>query len=191
MSGSFAQWVRQQVEKAWPSITNGIAKELAGSPHGPTSFLVGSFAGFFTLMFILAAGGASKEWVAGHLGAPKQTGDMIMGEAYSSVRGCFKGATTIAAFDGALTVAVSLIPRLPLVGAIGLVSFKPCYMPPFGGYIGGAFAVLTAPASKGLAAAVIMPVLAVLIHAVLHNPAQAIPTARPSTCTRPSPRWSP
>jgi putative heme transporter len=174
VSGGFAQWVQGQIEKAWPSITSGIAKEVSGSVHGLTSFLIGSFIGFFILMFILADDGSIKRWVAGNLGVPRQTGDMIMSEVYASIRGYFKGTTIIAAVDTALVIVASLILRLPLIGAIALVTFITCFIPSFGGYIGGAFAVLIALASQGLTAAIIMLVLVILIHTVMQNPVQAI-----------------
>jgi putative heme transporter len=174
VSGSFAQWVQQQIEKAWPSITNGVAQEMAGGVHGLASFLIGALIGFFILMFILADDGSIKEFVAGHLGVPRQTGNIVMNEVYASIRGYFKGTTIIATVDTILVVMVALILRLPLVGAIGLVSFITCYIPSFGGYIGGAFAVLIAIASKGLTAGIIMLVLVILIHTVMQNPVQAI-----------------
>jgi predicted PurR-regulated permease PerM len=174
VSGSFAQWVQQQIEKAWPSITNGIAEEVAGSVHGLTSFLIGAFIGFFILMFILADDGTIKEWIAGHMGVPRSTGNIIMNEVYASIRGYFKGTTIIATVDTILVVIVSLILGLPLVAAIALVSFVTCFIPSFGGYIGGAFAVFIALASKGLTAGIIMLVLVILIHTVMQNPVQAI-----------------
>ncbi|NPV58134.1 MAG: AI-2E family transporter [Actinobacteria bacterium] len=174
VSGGFAQWVQEQVEKAWPSVTNGIAHELAGSVHGLTNFLVGAFIGFFILMFILADDGTLKNWVAGHLGVPRETGEMILSEVNSSIRGYFKGTTIIAAFDTALMVIVALILRLPLVAAIGLVSFITSYIPSFGGYLGGAFAVIIALASKGLTSGLVMLALAILIHTVFQNPVQAV-----------------
>jgi predicted PurR-regulated permease PerM len=174
VSGSFAQWAQQQIEKAWPSITNGIANEVAGSVHGLTSFLIGAFIGFFILMFILADDGTIKEWVAGHMGVPRSTGNIIMNEVYASIRGYFKGTTIIATVDTILVVVVSLILRVPLVGAIALVTFITCFIPSFGGYIGGAFAVMIALASQGLTAGIIMLALVILIHTVMQNPVQAI-----------------
>lgn len=174
VSGSFAQWVQQQIEKAWPSITSGIAREVSGSVHGLTTFLIGAFIGFFILMFILADDGSIKKFMAGHMGVPRRTGDIILSETYASIRGYFKGTTIIATVDTILVVIVSLILRLPLVGAIALVSFVTCYIPSFGGYIGGAFAVLIALASQGLTAGIIMLVLVILIHTVMQNPVQAV-----------------
>jgi predicted PurR-regulated permease PerM len=174
VSGGFAQWAQEQIEKAWPSVTNGIAHEVAGSVHGLTSFFIGAFIGFFILMFILADDGTIKEWIAGHIGVSRKTGDMIMNEVYASMRGYFKGTTIIATFDSALVILVALILRLPLIGAIGLVSFITCFIPSFGGYIGGAFAVLIALAAKGFTAGIIMLVLMILIHTVIQNPVQAI-----------------
>jgi len=178
VSGGFAEWAREQVEKAWPSVTNGIASELAGGVHGLTSFLVGAFIGFFILMFILADDGSIKRFVAGHLGVPKKTGDMIMNEVYTSIRGYFRGTTIIAIVDTILITVVCLILRVPLVGAIALVSFITCFIPSFGGYIGGGFAVIIALASRGLTAGLIMLALAIFIHTVMQNPVQAIAYGR-------------
>jgi len=174
VSGSFANWVHDQIVKAWPSVTSGIANELAGSLHGLTSFLIGAFIGFFILMFILADDGTIKEWVVGHMGVPREEGDMIMVEVTASIRGYFKGTTIIATVDSILVVIVALILRLPLVGAIGLISFITCFIPSFGGYLGGAFAVLIALAAKGLTGGIIMLALVIIIHTVLQNPVQAI-----------------
>ncbi len=174
VSGSFASWVHDQIVKAWPSVTSGIANELAGSLHGLTSFLIGAFIGFFILMFLLADDGTIKEWVAGHMGVPRDEGGMILGEVTASIRGYFKGTTIIATVDSILVVIVALILRLPLVAAIGLVSFITCFIPSFGGYLGGAFAVLIALAAKGLTGGIIMLALVIIIHTVLQNPVQAI-----------------
>lgn len=151
-----------------------MAHKLARSVHGLASFLVGAFIGFFILMFILADDGTLKRWVAGHLGVPRETGEMILNEVYSSIRGYFRGATIIAAFETSLMVIVALILRLPLVGAIGLVSFVTCYIPSFGGYLGGAFAVLIALAARRLTGCLVMLALAILIHTVLQSPVQAV-----------------
>lgn len=99
---------------------------------------------------------------------------MILSEVNASIRGYFKGTTIIAVFDSALVILAALILRLPLVGAIGLVSFITCYIPSFGGYLGGAFAVLIALAARGLTASLIMLGLVILIHTVIQNPVQAV-----------------
>jgi predicted PurR-regulated permease PerM len=174
VSSSFAEWVHDQIAKAWPSVTSGIANELAGSVHGFTSFLIGSFIGFFILMFLLADDGSIKEFVAGHLGVPRKTGDIMMNEVYASIRGYFKGTTIIAIVDTIMVIVVALILRVPLVGAIALVSFVTCFIPSFGGYIGGGFAVLITLASRGLTPGIIMLVLVIVIHTVMQNPVQAI-----------------
>lgn len=98
---------------------------------------------------------------------------MILNEVYASIRGYFKGTTIIAAFNTPLMVAAALIIRLPLMGPIGLVSFVTCYIPSFGGYLGGALAVVITLAAKGLTAGLVMEV-AILIHTVLQNPVQAV-----------------
>lgn len=174
VSGGFARWVQEELEKAWPSITGGIAKEATEGMHGLTSFMIGAFIGFFILMFLLADDGSIEKWIAGNIGLPRETGNMVIREIYSTIRSYFKGATIIAVFDTVLVVIAALILRLPMVGAIALVSFTTCYIPSFGGYIGGAFAVVIALASQGLTAAIVMLILMILIHTVMQNPVQAI-----------------
>jgi predicted PurR-regulated permease PerM len=69
---------------------------------------------------------------------------------------------------------VVLILKVPLLGAIVLITFVTCYIPSFGGYIGGAFAVFITLASRGLTAGIIMLVFAIISHTILQNPVQAI-----------------
>ena len=167
-------WVEDSLRKAWPGITSGLTKTLFHTVPGVASFLVGMFIGFFMLMFILGDDGKIKEFVAGHLGVPRSQGDMILNEVFASIRGYFRGTTIIATMNAVVIIPVVLILKVPLLGAIVLITFVTCYIPSFGGYIGGAFAVFIALASQGLTAGIIMLVFAIISHTILQNPVQAI-----------------
>ena len=108
------------------------------------------------------------------MGVPRERGEAILGELFSSVRGYFKGTTIVAAVNAIVVIPVVLILGVPLVGVITLVTFVTCYIPSFGGYIGGAFAVFIAIASKGLTAGIIMLVFSIIAHTILQAPVQAI-----------------
>lgn len=174
LSDSVVNWIHETFEKIWPQIQNGIAHELTETVPGLVSFLVGAFIGFFILIFILSDDGTIRNWVAGHMGVPRERGQAILDEVVTSIRGYFRGNTIVATFDAILMVPPLLILRVPLVGPIALVTFVTCYIPSFGGYIGGAFAVFITIASRGLWAGLIILVYAILLHTVMQGPVQAV-----------------
>jgi predicted PurR-regulated permease PerM len=167
-------WVNDTISKAWPSIQSGLTKRLSETVPGIASFLIGIFIGFFILIFILGDDGSINNWIAGHLGVPHAQGEAIMNEVVASIRGYFRGTTIIAIVDSILIVPAVLLLRVPLVGPIALVTFVTCYIPSFGGYIGGAFAVFITIASQGFVAGIIMLVYAILLHTVMQGPVQAV-----------------
>jgi len=104
----------------------------------------------------------------------RRKAEIILDGVYASIRGYFRGTTIIATVDAILFIPICLILGVPLVGPIALVTFVTCFIPSFGGYIGGAFAVFIALASKGIGVGLIMLVYAILVHTVMQNPVQAI-----------------
>ena len=174
VTNSVINWLDSSVRKAWPSIGTGLTRSFFNSVPGLASFLIGLLIGFFMLMFILGDDGKIKEFIAGHLGVPRRQGDMILDEVFASVRGYFRGTTIIALMNAIVIIPVVLILKVPLLGAIVLITFVTCYIPSFGGYIGGAFAVFITLASRGLTAGIIMLVFAIISHTILQNPVQAI-----------------
>lgn len=174
VSGSSSDWIRKAIEKAWPQVSNGIISAVTKSVPGIASFAVGMFIGFFILIFLLGDDGSIKEWVSDHMGVKKPQARMILDGVNESIRGYFRGTTIIATIDALLFIPITLILGVPLVGPIVLVTFVTCYIPSFGGYIGGAFAVFIAVASRGLGAGMIMLVYAILVHTIMQNPIQAV-----------------
>jgi predicted PurR-regulated permease PerM len=173
VSPSTSQWIKDQIDKVWPAVQNGLANELARTAPGFASFLIGSFISFFILLFILGDDGRINRFVAGHMGVSRDTGEFVLNEVFTSFRDYFKGTTIIAIVDAILISIVVLILRVPLAPAIALVTFVTCYIPSFGGYIGGAFAVLIALAAKGVVPALIVLVFAIIIHTIMQAPVQA------------------
>ncbi len=174
VSQSTADWIHDQINKAWPAITNGLTHELTKTVPGFASFLIGFFISFFILLFILSDDGTLKKWVAGHMGVPDKTGQIVLDEVFASFRGYFRGTTMIAAVNATIIIPVLLILRVPLIPAIALVTFVTCFIPSFGGYIGGAFAVFITLAARGPVPGLVMLIFAAIAHTILQAPVQAI-----------------
>ncbi len=172
-SKAVTRFIEKEIAEIWPHITNGLTQAVTRSVSGIGSFAIGLFIGFFILIFLLSDDGRIKDFIDGHLGVPREQGKAIREEVMGCFRGYFKGATIVAAVNAVVVVPVCLILRVPLVSTIALVTFVTCYIPSFGGYIGGAFAVFIALASKGLTAALIMLVFSIIAHTVLQAPVQA------------------
>lgn len=170
---SMREWITDKINEVWPHIQSGLADRLTATVGGVANFLLGLFIGFFILIFILGDDGTIKRWAAGHMGVTRGRGEDILDEVTASVRGYFKGTTIIATMNALVIIPVCLILKVPLVAPISLVTFVTCYIPSFGGYIGGAFAVIIAFASRGLTAGLIMLGFAILSHTVLQGPVQA------------------
>ncbi len=170
---SIRQWITDKIDEVWPEIQSAVTDRVTGTVPGIASFLLGTFIGLFMLIFILGDDGTIDRFVAGHLGVPRERGDAILKEVTASVRGYFKGTTIIATVNALLIIPVALILKVPMVAPISVVTFVTCYIPSFGGYIGGAFAVIITVASQGLAKGIIMLVFVVISHTILQGPVQA------------------
>jgi predicted PurR-regulated permease PerM len=171
---STRDWINNKIGEVWPHIQNTLTNKLTATVPGLANFLLGSFIGFFILIFLLGDDGSIKRFVGDHLGVSRARGEAILDEVTASVRGYFKGTTIIATMNALVIIPVCLILKVPLVAPISLVTFVTCYIPSFGGYIGGAFAVIIAFASRGVTAGIVMLIFAALSHTVLQGPVQAI-----------------
>ena len=170
---SVRSWISEKIDETWPQVQDALTRRVTATIPGLASFLLGMLIGFFIVIFLLGDDGAIKSWVAGHLGVARERGEAILDEVTNSVRGYFKGTTIIATVNALAIIPVALILKVPLVAPISLVTFVTCYIPSFGGYIGGAFAALITVASQGLVKGLIMLAFVAFSHTVLQGPVQA------------------
>ncbi|MFH1150828.1 MAG: AI-2E family transporter [Actinomycetota bacterium] len=171
---SVSDWIHGTIQEAWEHANTGLIGIISKSVPGIASFAIGLFIAFFFLIFLLGDDGTIKEWVTDHMGVEKDQAGIILDGVNTAIRGYFRGTTIIATVDAILFIPITLILGVPLVGPIVLVTFVTCYIPSFGGYIGGAFAVFIALAAKGLGAGLVMLVYAILVHTIMQNPIQAV-----------------
>ena len=174
VSDSFYRWLHDAIQKAWPQVANGLVLAISKQVPGIASFAIGGFIAFFILIFFLGDDGKIPNWVAGSLPVPRSRADMILKGVDESIRGYFRGTLIVATVDAIMFIPIAYILRLPLVWTIVVVTFVTCFIPSFGGYIGGAFAVFIALAARGPAAGIIMLVYAILVHTIMQNPVQAV-----------------
>jgi putative heme transporter len=134
------------------------------------------FAAFTTLslFFLLKDGPKLGDWVVRHSGLPHAVGSTILGQLARAMRGYFGGVTIIAAFTATLVGLTALIFDVPLAGTIAVVTFLGGYVPYFGAWIAGAFAVLIAIGGAGTSAAIAMAVICLLGNGALQQMVQPI-----------------
>jgi putative heme transporter len=158
------------VNSAGKLMLHGVAKgiqELAG-------FAV--FAAFTTLslFFFLKDGPRLGNWVGRHSGLPLPVAETILGHLARAMRGYFGGVTIVAAFTATLVGITAVIFDVPLAGTIAVVTFLGGYIPYFGAWIAGAFAVLIAIGGAGTTAAIAMVVICLLGNGALQQMVQPI-----------------
>jgi predicted PurR-regulated permease PerM len=126
------------------------------------------------IFFLLKDGPGMRDWVEGHMGAPKPIARVITGGVMTSLRRYFLGVTLVAAFNGVVVGLAALVLHVPLAGTIAVVTFVTAYIPYIGAFVSGAFAVVLALGAKGTSTAVIMLVVVILANGLLQNIFQPI-----------------
>lgn len=134
-----------------------------------SSILFMLFIGSVIFLFMLLNGARYQTWFVRHSGLSLGTIEPVVHDAALAIRGYFRG-TTILAVTNAVPVAITAwLLDLPLIGAITLVTFITAYVPFFGAILAGIFACLIALGSQGLATALIMLAVLLLVNNVLQN----------------------
>jgi len=134
-----------------------------------SSILFMLFIGSVIFLFMLLHGSRYQAWVVRHSGVALSMIEPVVHDSASAIRGYFKG-TTILAFTNAVPVGLTAwLLGIPLVGAIALVTFITAYVPFYGAIVAGVFACLIALGSQGLATALVMLAVLLLVNNVLQN----------------------
>ena len=148
------QALQDAVRKALPELAQGLTTILGEGLSSVVAFLFGTFLGIFMLFYILKDMPLLSRWIGAHIGLRPELGLEIVDDGAKSIRDYFKGATVVA-FVNAIAIAIGLlIFGVPLVAPIAIVTFILAYIPYFGAFVSGAFAVLVALGSGGPTAAI-------------------------------------
>jgi putative heme transporter len=150
-----------------------LVQTLASGLGSVTVLIVGIVTGLFILLFLM------KDWqlvtdgtadqLAALLGLPDRVGRQIVSDTVHSFRGYAWGLTIVGLMNGAVVGLGALLLGVPLAGPIAIVTFVTSYIPFFGAFFAGAFAVLVALGAKGLSAALAMLAITLLANNTLQN----------------------
>lgn len=165
--------LQSAIEKALPSLAQGITAAVTSGLSGVAAFFFGVFIGAFMLFYILKDMPLLSRWVGAHVGLRAELGLDIVNDGARSIRGYFKGATVVALVNTVTIVIGLLIFSVPLVGPIAIVTFLFAYIPYFGAIVSGAFAVLVALGSGGTTAAIGILVVVLVSQNLLQQPVSA------------------
>jgi len=169
-ASSATESVKQDTPRAISTFVGGL---VTGITEVASLALGLSFA-VLSLFLLLKDGPSLRAGVEDHMGVPKPVARTITGNVIRSLRGYFLGVTIVAAFNGVVVGLGAWVLGVPLAGTIAVVAFVTAYIPYIGAFVTGAFAVVLALGSEGLATAAIMLVIVLLGNGLLQNILQPI-----------------
>jgi putative heme transporter len=165
------------IDSAKKTITGNVgswAKGIFGGALQGISSLAtiafGAFIGLNILVYVLIGGRKIGRWTSEHMGpVPPIVGYAILANSARFLRGYIWGSTIIGIFNGAVVAAGALIIGVPLAFTIFVVQWFTNYIPMFGAFIGGAFAVLIALGTGGLKDAIWMLIFVIIANGPLQT----------------------
>ena len=174
VDSSGASSATDSVKQDTPQVISTFVGGLVNGITEIASLALGLSFAALSLFFLLKDGPSLRAGVEQHMGVPKPVARTITGNVIRSLRGYFLGVTIVAAFNGVVVGLGAWVLGVPLAGTIAVVAFVTAYVPYIGAFVTGAFAVVVALGSEGLATAVIMLVIVLLGNGLLQNILQPI-----------------
>jgi predicted PurR-regulated permease PerM len=165
-SGTSAETLIDGARNAAHVLRSGVLGSVFSSVG---SLIVSTVLSLFILLFFLKDWDQITGWTAGHLGVPTSVGQSIIDGVVNAFRGYASGLTLIGAANALVVGVGALILGVPLVGTIALVTFVTSYVPYLGAFVAGAFAVVIAFGSGGLATALWMLAIVLLANNTIQN----------------------
>jgi predicted PurR-regulated permease PerM len=180
-------WINQSLQKLNidPGLIDSAKKTVTGSIGGWSkgifggavqgistlaTFAFGAFIGLNILVYVLIGGRRIGRWFSEHMGpVPPPVGYSILANSARFLRGYIWGSTLIGLFNGAVVGAGALVIGVPLAFTIFVVQWLTNYIPMFGAFIGGAFAVLIALGTGGVRDAIWMLIFVLIANGPLQT----------------------
>ena len=175
-AGSLPGMGELDTERAVRTLAQLVQNLVAGLLSGlgsVTVLIVGIVTGLFILLFLmkdwrLVVDGTARQ-IAVVLGVPDRVGRQIVSDTVHSFRGYASGLTIVGLMNGVVVGLGAVLLGVPLAGPIAIVTFVTSYIPFFGAFFAGAFAVLVALGAKGLSVALAMLAITLLANNTLQN----------------------
>ena len=151
------------------AVGEGVLKGLGSVSILIVAIVVGVFFMFFLMKDWRSYFDGASRQLTTVFGLPEGVGDRILSDAVHSFRGYAWGLTIIGLMNGAVVGLGALLLGVPLAGTIAIVTFITSYVPFFGAFFAGAFAVLIALGANGIGTAVAMLAIVLLSQNTLQN----------------------
>ena len=161
--------VTSSAVNAGSAATRTLVRGVLSGLGALSSIVFMLFIGSVIFLFMLLHGARYQAWFVNHSGFSLSTIEPVVHDSASAIRGYFKGTTILAVTNAVPVGLTAWLLGVPLVGAISLVTFITAYIPFFGAIVAGVFACLLALGSQGLATALIMLAVLLLVNNVLQN----------------------
>jgi putative heme transporter len=133
-----------------------------------TVLIVGIVTGLFILLYLMKDWRLVVDGTANQIGRflrlPANVGHQIVSETVHSFRGYARGLTIIGSMNATVVGLAALLLGVPLVAPIAIVTFVTSYIPYFGAFFAGAFAVVIALGANGLSVALAMLAVTLLAN---------------------------
>lgn len=162
--------IREQADSSGGLLSNGLGEQVGSALGSAVGFASGLVLGVVLLYYLLKDGRSLLRSAVAHR-SPAATAQVerILAQAADSIRGYVRGRSILALVQG-VAVAIALWALdVPLAGSVGVVNFIGAYIPYFGAFVGGAFAVLMGLAGGGAGPALLALVVVLFVNLVLEN----------------------
>ncbi len=148
--GEFLDQFQENTESSGPKLWSGLTSRAGAIVDSAVGIVTGLVLGTLVLYYMLKDGHLFAEWAARRRRTTSSDQiQRILSESASTVRTYFRSRTVLS-FVVAVFIGFAMwILGVPLPFAIALVNFIGGYIPYFGAFLGGAFAVLLALAEGG------------------------------------------
>ena len=168
--GDYVDTIRDSIDDAGPVARDGVGAQVGTLLNSAAGFASGLVLGAILLYYLLKDGAAiANSYIAGRLPDNREQAQRVFKQAASSIRGYFRGKTVLALAQGIFVWIALAIMGVPLSGSVGVVNFIGAYIPFFGAFIGGAFAVLMAISEGGIGLALGALAVVLFTNLVLEN----------------------
>ena len=172
LPASFTTSLTSSIKQEAPKVGQAAANWLLSALTGILTLIFTAFLAFYMLFFTLTDNDLIARWIGSHLGLPPQLGQDIVLDSFLSVRQYFKGTTLLAVITTVATMLGLWFIHVPLVIAIGVVTFMLSYIPFFGAIVSAVFAVLIALGAGGPQLAVEALVVVLFAQNILQSVVQ-------------------
>lgn len=168
--GGIVDSIREQADESGGLVTDGLGERVGSVLGSAVGFAAGLVLGVVLLYYLLKDGGSLvRSAIARRSSAGLAQSERIVSQAADSIRGYVRGRSILALVQG-VAVAVALWALdVPLAGSVGVVNFIGAFIPYFGAFVGGAFAVLMGLAGGGASLALLALVVVLFVNLVLEN----------------------